>query len=996
MIGAVKTVLRLLLWLILALVLGLGAYLLCRLANIPPKTALAGAVLLLALLLCLVLCARALARRRRRLQIERVVSLAPDSLRDGPSVENLLDNRWRRAIAILKSSYLGRWGNPVYALPWYMIMGRTGAGKSSAISHCGLNAMQTDVGPEQEHAGTRNCDWYFFRKAVVLDTAGRYAVPTDEAADNGEWGEFLRQLGKYRRKEALNGLVVTIAADTLHDGGDHLLVEARCLRRRLDEIMRLLGAKFPVYLLITKIDLHAGLSRVLESLPPAARQQAAGQLIRSPDKKDLVPVAARIRKALDDVLEQLRLLCLYRQEAQPQPHRLLAWEECKSMMPALAAYGEELFAENPYQETPLLRGIFFSSALRTGAERTSRAFPGLAGLMRGLFRAKESAAGFFLHDFFGRLLPLDRNLNRPVAEYLRWRSSVRGSAYVALLLATLGLAGMYSLSYRNNEDLLRRISAPAPLPAQGSPVESRLLTFEQRFRETEQLEQEAEAGLFPYMGLNQWREGLGRMNNALSQAFEKDLLDQAVSRLRTQRNLLTSNSPDRDFFLLATDLVWRFRLLSTVRQGKSFADLLAIPAMPQGMLHALGADGIPMLQPPAAYSVARYYYNSRADATEQEQHLRSLKAALNSLLETNNYSLRWLMYLAGEQKHIPPLKAGLFWPGALSGDLDEVQIEPAYTADGFTWTIGYLDRLSQFIDDSKFTPSAQEFLRWYAHSYANAWEIFAAAFAQKTLSLSNSSAVDAEAMTLMSSDSNPFFTFALRLEDELGPVRGYLNPVPPWLEDLDVFILALRREASAGADRLQPGLRQRLLETLRQFYETADSTLDEAAQRRHARAEALSKEIQAYLASLRELVPSTLSTDQAFTAVQAALPDENNSNAATAKLALAKTAILALRHKLNPNQEKDSPLLKLEDGPLSFFTARLINSASCHIQAMWEGEVLAKAGGLSPLQLQQGLFAQQGGLARNFADATLKYFFNHTLHGYDVQDLDGIPVPFTN
>jgi type VI secretion system protein ImpL len=127
-------------------------------------------------------------------------------------------------------------------------------------------------------------------------------------------------------------------------------------------------------------------------------------------------VSAQIRGSLNDIQDRFRSLLLYRyaKSSLLPAHRILAWEEVKAMMPALTAYAEELFTDNPYQETPLLRGIFFSSALRTDADRQSRAFPALADLMRGLLRTQENAAGFFLRDFFSQVLPPDRNLNRPL------------------------------------------------------------------------------------------------------------------------------------------------------------------------------------------------------------------------------------------------------------------------------------------------------------------------------------------------------------------------------------------------------------------------------------------------------------------------------------------------------------------------------------------------------------------------------------------------------
>jgi type VI secretion system protein ImpL len=614
--------------------------------------------------------------------------------------------------------------------------------------------------------------------------------------------------------------------------------------------------------------------------------------------------------------------------------------------------------------------------------------------MRGLFRIQENAAGFFLHDFFRYVLPEDRNVNRPVAEYLRWRSSARVFAYAALLLAAFGLAALSSLSYRHNEAMMRRIAAQTSAPPRDASTPGRLLAFEQRFRDTEQMEKDARSGLFPSLGLNQRLEALTHWNRALNEDFAGEILRQADSRMEIRRGRLTDKSPDRDFFTLASDLIWRFDLISAAREGKGFADLLKIPAMPQGLLSALNVDDLPLLHQPAAYALARYYYNGRADAEAQEQALRSLRSSLSRLPEIKGYSLQWLIYRASELNNISPLKGGAFWPGVLAGALDETQLDPAYTADGFKATLSYLDRLSLILDDEALTSHAQDFRRWYADSCADAWKIFAAAFSAKTLSLAGIS-VGGDAMTVMSSESNPFFAFALRMEEELRPMRAYLAPTPRWLEDLEVFNQALRLETNADTDLVQPDLAERIKDRVRQLYQDADSAMDAAARERHARAELLVKEIRAYLAALRDLVRFTLSTDLSFNAVQEAMPDERNSTAATAKLTLAKTASLALRQKLNPAQEKDSPLFILDNGPLAFFATRLINGASCHIQSLWEGNVLLRAGALSPIQLQQGLFAEQGGLARDFADKTLQYFFNATLNGYEPQQLNDIPIPFT-
>ncbi|MDR2669769.1 MAG: hypothetical protein LBC14_07460 [Desulfovibrio sp.] len=990
--GFLKAFLRLLLWVLLLAVLCAGIFFACRFYGLPATASAVACAVPAVLLLAGLLVYRLVVRSRRNRQLQRIVTVDPGLADNTPQERKLLENRWARAVSILHTSYLGRFGNPLYALPWYMVMGRSGSGKTSAISRCGLNAMLTDVSPQQERTGTRNCDWFFFRETVVLDTAGRYAVPQNEGADDAEWREFLLQLAKYRRREPLNGMVVTVAADTLTGDGAQLLGDARCLRRRLDEVMRILGAKFPVYLMVTKIDLPAGMASVLEDLPPAVKDRCAGCIIQSPDRKELVPVSVQIERAWQEILEHFRRFCLYRETGAqtPEAQRLLAWEELKAMTPALKAFAQELFAENPYQETPFLRGIFFSSALRRDAEKHSAAFPRLDGLVRRYLRTPENVRGMFLRDFFAKVLPGDRNLYRPIAEYLRWRSSVRLIAYALMLLVPFGISSLTLLSFQHNESVMQAAVAPQR-PTSGADVATRLLSYEQRYREAVRMERETEARSLPSMGFNHAEKAVAVFNSALNAAFDQDILNTADTIMEERRSKITPDTPDDEVFMLAADLIWRFDTANGVLQGKSLEELLAVPAMPQGILSSLGVDKIPMLAPAVAYIMAVRYHTT-TDKEMLQQSLRSMRASLARLPKLKPNSLQWLARRAGSLSMLPYLQAGVFWPGNTQA-LDGVRLDPAYTGKGFKATLDYLNNLTLIVDSEDLQPDTKDFLRWYANGYADAWRVFIGDFTRTMLALAATNR-KGSAMTLMSSYENPFFAAALRADEELGPVRPYLDPIPDWVNDLAVWAEALRMENAAQEEKRQPTVTDRVRLAAQKFYSEFDAHLSTEDGRRRAQAVALVKNVDDYLKALRDLVRYTVQDDSAFIAVQDAMPDEKNKNAPTAAVNLAKTASLTMLNGINATQNEDSPVLLLGDGPLNYFTSALVNAAACRIQALWEGTVLAKAGAASPAQLQQTLFAEQGGLARDFADKTLAYYLEPTINGYTTQEVNGVPVPF--
>jgi type VI secretion system protein ImpL len=162
---------------------------------------------------------RILARRREQRFVQQVIEQDEARIKTFAGKERdemrALQDRWKEAIEALRRSHLRKQGNPLYALPWYMVIGESGSGKTTAISSAKLSSPFAEVRRASGISGTKNCDWWFFEQAIIIDTAGRYAIPVDEGRDKEEWQKFLNLLIKYRKKEPLHGLIVSVAADKL-------------------------------------------------------------------------------------------------------------------------------------------------------------------------------------------------------------------------------------------------------------------------------------------------------------------------------------------------------------------------------------------------------------------------------------------------------------------------------------------------------------------------------------------------------------------------------------------------------------------------------------------------------------------------------------------------------------------------------------------------------------------------------------------------------------
>ena len=237
-----------------------------------------------------------------------VVAQRGPPVRDGASREAAqLRERFEEAIATLKKTQGS--GRSLYELPWYVIIGPPGSGKTTALINSGLKfPLEQRFGKEALRGvgGTRNCDWWFSDEAVLLDTAGRYTTQdSDESSDSAGWGEFLALLTKYRKRRPLNGVIVTLSASDLmtHTPAERE-ANVAAVRRRLDELNNHLKVRLPVYLFVTKCDLISGFGEYFDDSSADGRAQVWGMTF-SPERSTAGTAAEDFQPEFDALIERL-------------------------------------------------------------------------------------------------------------------------------------------------------------------------------------------------------------------------------------------------------------------------------------------------------------------------------------------------------------------------------------------------------------------------------------------------------------------------------------------------------------------------------------------------------------------------------------------------------------------------------------------------------------------------------------------------------------------
>lgn len=380
------------------------------------------------------------------------------SMADSGGVEEvaIIRERFEEALATLKDTiFEGRKGNGyLFELPWYVIIGPPGAGKTTILKNSGLDfplARQIGTDPVAGLGGTRHCDWWFTEQAVLIDTAGRYTTQeSGNAVDRAAWRGFLDLLKQHRRRRPLNGIILAISlSDILLQSDVERKRHVAALRSRLQELTQTFGIELPTYLLITKCDLVAGFSEFFDGLGEQQRAQVWGMTL--PHDQNLTTKLAETFDArfrgLTDRLDHLMPDRIHQERSLSRRGRIFVFpKEFASLRRDVGSFVHEVFKPSRFESHSKLRGVYFTSGTQEGTpiDRVLAAFGrsfGLSGGQKAPFSGQGKA--FFVNRLLTEvvfeeqgLVGVDRKLERRLV-------MVQSAGYAMALALFLGFTALW-------------------------------------------------------------------------------------------------------------------------------------------------------------------------------------------------------------------------------------------------------------------------------------------------------------------------------------------------------------------------------------------------------------------------------------------------------------------------------------------------------------------------------------------------------------------------
>ncbi|MBU0456289.1 MAG: hypothetical protein KKA99_05915 [Gammaproteobacteria bacterium] len=190
-----------------------------------------------------------------------------------------LIQRFKESMTFLKQHHFSEKEKktPFFNRPWYLIIGKTGVGKTSILKNSGLKfSLERKIDASETSFQTHLFDWWVSKNALIMDVSGTYYEENDE-----QYALLLKLLKKNCYKKTLAGIMVVLEIDDLLQFEENTI---QTLKKQISLIKKICGKQTPFYLLINKLDHLNGFFEFFDDSSLDERSQICGFPLRQKGK----------------------------------------------------------------------------------------------------------------------------------------------------------------------------------------------------------------------------------------------------------------------------------------------------------------------------------------------------------------------------------------------------------------------------------------------------------------------------------------------------------------------------------------------------------------------------------------------------------------------------------------------------------------------------------------------------------------------------------------
>lgn len=255
-----------------------------------------------------------------------------------------------------------------YVIPWYLVLGDPGSGRSTALHAMNLSWQGGD-GPLQIGLPQQLCTYWMPKEAVFIEPEATVLGPRRNP-------ELLKQLCsellRSRPREPIDGVILLINIAEFIDL-DERGIEAYSnnLRRYLVEVGQAMQSDVPVYIVTIRYDTLWGFAEVFQWGPDRKGEEPWGFTL----PLDTAPAEAqaKIFEQLIGLNARLEAFCLAKLSSEDNPEqRVRAFQhlaEIRAFMDKLKMVFQTLAMANSFEQPPWIRAMALGTSVPGGGDR---------------------------------------------------------------------------------------------------------------------------------------------------------------------------------------------------------------------------------------------------------------------------------------------------------------------------------------------------------------------------------------------------------------------------------------------------------------------------------------------------------------------------------------------------------------------------------------------------------------------------------------------------
>jgi type VI secretion system protein ImpL len=352
-----------------------------------------------------------------------------------------LGQSFKEAMRLLREKIPGR--DFRYRVPWFVMIGEAGCGKTTLLDNIGLPQPFGRVGGDP-FLLRKAVTWWLYTTGVVLDVDGSMvASPDGKTSDDGMWRAFLSLVRRNRPERPIDGIIIAIPVDDLIGpkklSNEDLRRKADLLYDKIWYAQKATGMTFPVYIFVTKCDHISGFRSYVSELPKNLQDDMFGW--SNPYSVHAAYVADWVDDAfgsLNRTIYKTQIEIFAESEVVEDSDGVFLFPaEFQTMIEPLRIYLNHLFKESAHHESFLFRGIYFSGDAELDAPVTTE-----VGGEYTPATGRENPRPVFLKHVFEKKIFLEHPLARPVFQSVlaRNRWALAGQVACLSVLVFGGLA----------------------------------------------------------------------------------------------------------------------------------------------------------------------------------------------------------------------------------------------------------------------------------------------------------------------------------------------------------------------------------------------------------------------------------------------------------------------------------------------------------------------------------------------------------------------------